>query len=150
MFLAIFPSKKSSNISFQTSPEVRHQFRRKLRQLHSGNRWCLPFGNGKGGHYERGLFTGGISRISNISKLSRISRKWSDSPLLSTVWGFFRISKFSRISRKSTYLKRPLFHKTPFSEPDPFSSWPKYLSHPLLTLGVLSHHLTYEMKSPHL
>ena len=36
-----FPSKKSSKISFQTSPEVRHQFRRKLRQLHSGNRWCL-------------------------------------------------------------------------------------------------------------
>ena len=36
-----FPSKRSSKISFQTSPEVRHQFRRKLRQLHSGNRWCL-------------------------------------------------------------------------------------------------------------
>ena len=38
-----FPSKRSSKISFQTSPEVRHQFRRKLRQLHSGNRWCLEF-----------------------------------------------------------------------------------------------------------
>ena len=38
-----FPSKRSSKISFQTSPEVRHQFRRKLRQLHSGNRWCLDF-----------------------------------------------------------------------------------------------------------
>ena len=37
----VFPSKRSSNISFQTSPELRHQFRRKLRQLHSGNRWCL-------------------------------------------------------------------------------------------------------------
>ena len=36
-----FSSKKSSKISFQTSPEVRHQFLRKLRQLHSGNRWCL-------------------------------------------------------------------------------------------------------------
>ena len=36
-----FPSKRSSKISFQTSPEVCHQFRRKLRQLHSGNRWCL-------------------------------------------------------------------------------------------------------------
>ena len=36
-----FPSKRSSIISCQTSPEVRHQFRRKLRQLHSGNRWCL-------------------------------------------------------------------------------------------------------------
>ena len=28
-----FPRKRSSKISFQTSPEVRHQFRRKLRQL---------------------------------------------------------------------------------------------------------------------
>ena len=36
-----FPSRRSSNISFQTSPEVRHQFRQKLRQLHSGNRGCL-------------------------------------------------------------------------------------------------------------
>ena len=35
------PSKRSSKISFQTSPEVRHQFRRRLRQLDSGNRWCL-------------------------------------------------------------------------------------------------------------
>ena len=41
MFLTIFTSKTSSKISFQTSPEVRHQFRRKLGQLHSGNRWCL-------------------------------------------------------------------------------------------------------------
>ena len=36
-----FPSKRSSKISCQTSPEVRHQFRQKLRQLHSGSRWCL-------------------------------------------------------------------------------------------------------------
>ena len=36
-----FPSKRSSKISFQTSLEVRHRFRQKLRQLHSGNRWCL-------------------------------------------------------------------------------------------------------------
>ena len=36
-----FPSKRSSTISFQTSPEVCHQFCRKLRQLHSGNHWCL-------------------------------------------------------------------------------------------------------------
>ena len=43
MLLMIFPSKRSSKIAFQTSPEVRHQFRRKLRQLHSGNRWCLFF-----------------------------------------------------------------------------------------------------------
>ena len=37
------PSKRSSKISFQTSPEVRYQFRRKLRRLHSGNHWCLFF-----------------------------------------------------------------------------------------------------------
>ena len=78
-------------------------------------------GNGKRGHYERGLFAGEISRISKISKFSRISRRWSESPLFSTVWGFSRISKFSkfsRISRKWTLLKRPLFQKTPFSDPD--------------------------------
>ena len=79
-------------------------------------------GNGKRGHYERGLFAGGISRISRMSKISRISRKWSDSPLFSRVWQFSRISrisKFSRISRKWTFLKRPLFQKTPFPK-DPF------------------------------
>ena len=57
----------------------------------------------------------------NISKFSRISRKWSESPFFSTVWQFSRnsrISKFSRISRKWTFLKRPLFQKTPFSEPE--------------------------------
>ena len=32
------------------------------------------FGTGKRGHYERGLFTGEISRISKISKFARISR----------------------------------------------------------------------------
>ena len=72
----------------------------------------------KKGHYERGLFTGGISRI---SKISRISREWSDSPFFSRVWRLSRISKFSifsKISRKWTFLKRPLFQKTPFSEPD--------------------------------
>ena len=35
----------------------------------------------KRGHYERGLFAGGISRISKTSQFSRISRKWSDSLL---------------------------------------------------------------------
>ena len=44
----------------------------------------------KRGHYERGFFTGGISRI---AKFSRISRKWSDSPLASRVWGFSIISR---------------------------------------------------------
>ena len=43
-----FPGKTGSKISFQTSPEVRHQFRRKLRQLHSGNRWCLELKSSTG------------------------------------------------------------------------------------------------------
>ena len=43
-----FPSKRSSKISCQTSPEVRHQFRQKLRQLHSGNRLCLVLGLSEG------------------------------------------------------------------------------------------------------
>ena len=76
-------------------------------------------GTGKRGHYERGLFTGGISGISRISKFSRISRKWSDSPLFSTMWGgsleTLESLESSRISRKWTFLKRPLFQKTPFS-----------------------------------
>ena len=45
MLLTLFPSKRSSKISCQTSPEVHHQFRWKLRQLHSGNRRCLHYVN---------------------------------------------------------------------------------------------------------
>ena len=70
----------------------------------------------KRGHYERGLFTGGISRISKISKFSRTSREWSDSAVFSRVWGLSRIfTKFSRISNKWDFSE-----KTPFPE-DPFS-----------------------------
>ena len=36
------------------------------------------------GSLRKGLFTGGISRI---SRFSRISRRWPVSPLFSTVWG---------------------------------------------------------------
>ena len=88
---------------------------------------------GKRGHYERGLFTGGISRISRVYRISRISRKLSDSPLFSTVWGlsrpsrisqFSRMSQYSRVSGKWTFLKRPLFQKTPFSEPERFMLGP--------------------------
>ena len=56
-----------------------------------------------------GLFTGGIYRI---------SKKWSDSPLFSTVGGFSRVSTIPKFSRKWTFLQRPLFQKTPFSEPE--------------------------------
>ena len=82
----------------------------------------------KNGSLQKGSFHWRISRISKISRFSRISRKWSDSPLFSTVWGFSkisRISKFSRSSRKWTFLKRPLFQKTPFSEPDNRQASPK-------------------------
>ena len=98
-------------IQFALRPHLSHQ---------------TKLGTGKRVHYERGLFTGGISRISKICKFCRISRNRSDSPLFSTVWGFSkisRISRFSRISRKWTFLKRPLFQKTPFSEPDKPLSW---------------------------
>ena len=66
---------------------------------------------------------------SPVSKFSRISRKWSGSPLFSTLWGLSsisslvpRISRFSRIARKWTFLKGPLFQKTPSSDPDYFSA----------------------------
>ena len=65
---------------------------------------------GRRGHHKRGLFTGGISRI---SKFARISREWSDSPLFSTVWAFSKISRISKLSRKNSrkwsFLKGPLF-----------------------------------------
>ena len=66
----------------------------------------------KRGHYGRGLFTGGISRISNISTFSGISRKWPDSPLFSTVLGSLQSPE-----------KGP-FRKDPFSK-DPFFPNPK-------------------------
>ena len=51
------------------------------------------FGTGKRGHYRMGLFTGTIPKISRISQFSRNwTRKWSASPLFSTVLGFSRIS----------------------------------------------------------
>ena len=115
------------------SPSIQSDWRPAAATASSSSRWISgdalftnpgttpSLGAGKRGHYESGVFTGGISRISKISKFSRISRKWSDSPSFSTVWGFSRnsrISKFSRISRKWTFLKRPLFQKTPFSEPE--------------------------------
>ena len=77
----------------------------------------VSLGTGKRGHYERGLFTGGISRVSKISRFSRISRKWTGSHLLSTVWGFSKISKISRLSREWTFLKRPFSKRPLFSNP---------------------------------
>ena len=56
---------------------------------------------------------------STISRLWTISGTQPNSPWFSTPWEQFnsrisRISKFSRISRKWTFLKRPLFHPTAF------------------------------------
>ena len=49
-----------------------------------------------------------VPACARISKFSRISRKWPDSPLFSRVWGFLWNL------RKWTFLKRPLFQQTPF------------------------------------
>ena len=95
-------------MTWRTKSKEIHPLSRSFARL-SPKRWgtlkhfcSVDVGTGKRGHYERGLFTGGISKI------SRISRKLSDSPLFSTVWGFSIISRFSRNSRKWTFLKRPL------------------------------------------
>ena len=101
-----FCRKVLQNVSHSKRP-VGERFCRTSKVLQNfGSQAQLFIGTGKSGHYEKGFFTG---RISSISKFSRISRRWSDSPLLSTVWGLSRVSKFSRISRKRTFLKRPLF-----------------------------------------
>ena len=69
------------------------------------------FETGKRGHYERGLFTGGNSRI------SKISRKWSDSHL-------FPQSRGSLESLKSLEsLEHGLFWKDPFSKRPLFLQW---------------------------
>ena len=73
------------------------------------NKRGVEVGNGQGAHYERDLFTGGIlESLKSSSKVSKISRKWLDYPLLSTPWGLSRISKLSR-----SYSQ-----KTPLSDPD--------------------------------
>ena len=67
-----------------------------------------PFiGNGDRGHYERGLFTGGNSRISKILNFSRISRQWSE------------YSCFPRSGNSLESLKMDTIEKTPFPK-DPF------------------------------
>ena len=70
---------------------------------------------------EKGVITKGVFSLeesleSLISKFSRISRNWSDSPLFSTVCRILLCFPQSgdRISRKWTFLKRPLFQKDPF------------------------------------
>ena len=80
--------------------------------------WSAENRDRKRGHYCQGVFL--LEEPLESLQSSRISRKWSDSPLFSTVWGFSkisRISKSSRISRQWACLKRPLFQKTPFPNP---------------------------------
>ena len=64
--------------------------------------WVI--GTGKGGHYERGLFTGRISRISQT--------------LESLENGWIVLCFPQSVSRKWIFLKRPLFQKTPSSDPE--------------------------------
>ena len=68
------------------------------------------------GHYKRGLFTGVTCRISEIARISEISRRRSDSPLFSALWGLSRISRISNISGISGKWTSPLSQKTPFPE----------------------------------
>ena len=73
----------------------------------------------KKGVITKGVFSPEESLESLKSRpFSRISGKWPDSPLFSTVWGFSKISRISKFSREWTFLKRPLCQKNPFSEPD--------------------------------
>ena len=72
------------------------------------------------GHCERGLFTGGISRI---CKLSRIYRKWSESALFPHSGESLESLKSldsleTCIFEKTPFSKRPLFQKTAFSSPE--------------------------------
>ena len=107
------------------------------------------FRSGKRGHYEKGLFTGEISRTSKISKLSRISRRWPESPLFSTVWGFSkssRISKFSRISRKMGFSEKTSLPQDPFfrTRHIPSGIWLSQRGCKiLLTLDVLNRNLRF-------
>ena len=41
--------------------------------VHCNPSGCQCFGTGKRGHYERGLFAGGISRVSKFSRISLYS-----------------------------------------------------------------------------
>ena len=78
-------------LSLSPAPSLR------LRLLHLP----LNFGDGQRGHYKRDLLTEGISRIPKISTIPqffKISRRWSDSPSYSTLWGS-TISRISNISR---------------------------------------------------
>ena len=75
--------------------------------------------------FMKGVFSGRKSLESQkCLDTARIYRKWSDSPLFCTVWGFSRISEFSRIFRhgpfsKDAFSRRPLF-RTRFSAFWPF------------------------------
>ena len=112
----VFPDKRLAALFWCPFPFLQLNWLRSGFSQKSRN----MFGTGKRGLYERGLFAGEISRISEISKFSRISRKWSESPFYSRVWGFSRnsrISKFSRISRRWTFLKDPFSKRPPFPNP---------------------------------
>ena len=80
--------------------------------------------NRERGHYDKGLFTGGISSIST----------WSDSPVLHTVWGF----------SGNSLLRRPLFQKTPFPNPnfEIFAAFPWMIKH----VASFEEHIIYALE----
>ena len=57
--------------------------------------------------------------VSKISKFSRISRKWFDSPLFSTVWGSLESLESLESLNSLESLENGLSEKTPFPK-DPF------------------------------
>ena len=96
---------KGSRAGFATQPALWRQSR------------CI--GAGKRGHYERGLFTGEISKISDHSLESlENGRNLLSFPQSGGSLKLSKISKCSRISRQWAFLKRPIFQRPLFSEPD--------------------------------
>ena len=114
MLLTIFPSKRSSKqISFQTLPEVRHQFRRKLRQLHSGNRSCLGFHG-----FHQAETSNGYVDISNAYML--------ETPRGSLRGLGFAKKTSRRPARRPQTESNPTIHAPPLQKPwrtSPVRSW---------------------------
>ena len=122
MLLTIFPSKRSSKISCQTSPEVRHQFHRELRQLHSGNRWCLPsLSSGP----EKGVITKGVfSFEESLKSLDSLESLENGRVLLCFPQSGCSLESLNSLES----LENGLFWKDPFSKrplfPNPISALP--------------------------
>ena len=79
-------------------------------------------GNGERDHFERGVITGGNSRLSDslesLEKTQRVTQKANGRiRLCFHSLGFSRTSRISKISRKWTFLKEPFFKRPLFPNP---------------------------------